>query len=173
MPVVSRFYGIVVYLNYNDHNPPHFHARYQDQEVTVEIQSGLVTGSMSRRALLLLFEWADLHRGRPDGELAPRERAPSAPFDSPAPVEAVMFLHVTRVRPLEGFELWVEFDNGIAKRVDLSGELHGEVFAPLRDPALFAQLYVDGETGTLAWPNGADFAPEFLFEIGRDAQRVA
>ena len=50
MPVVSRFYGIVVFLNYNDHNPPHFHARYQDQEVIVEIQSGLVTGTMSKRA---------------------------------------------------------------------------------------------------------------------------
>ncbi|HVG44023.1 MAG TPA: DUF4160 domain-containing protein [Longimicrobium sp.] len=59
MPVVSRFYGIVVFLNYNDHNPPHFHARYQDQEVIVERQTGLVTGTMSKRALQLLFDWAE------------------------------------------------------------------------------------------------------------------
>jgi len=62
LPVISRFYGIVVFLNYNDHSPPHFHARYQDQEVLIEIQSGAVTGSMSKRALQMLLEWTDLHR---------------------------------------------------------------------------------------------------------------
>jgi hypothetical protein len=62
MPVVSRFYGIVIFLNYNDHNPPHFHARYQDQEVIIEIQTGLVTGTMSKRALQLLFDWAEQHQ---------------------------------------------------------------------------------------------------------------
>ena len=62
MPTISRFYGIVVYMNYNDHAPPHFHARYQDQEITVEIQTGLVTGSMSRRALQMLFDWLDEHQ---------------------------------------------------------------------------------------------------------------
>jgi len=62
VPVLSRFYGIVVYRNYRDHEPSHFHARYQDQEVLVEIQSGLVTGIFSRRALRLLFEWMELHK---------------------------------------------------------------------------------------------------------------
>ena len=62
MPTISRFYGNVVYMNYNDHAPPHFHARYQDQEITVEIQTGLVTGSMSRRALQMLFDWLDEHQ---------------------------------------------------------------------------------------------------------------
>ncbi|HEX8271918.1 MAG TPA: DUF4160 domain-containing protein [Longimicrobiaceae bacterium] len=62
MPVISRFYGIVVFINYRDHNPPHFHARYQDQEVIVEIQSGVVTGTMTKRALQMLFEWHELHR---------------------------------------------------------------------------------------------------------------
>ncbi|HEX8695518.1 MAG TPA: DUF4160 domain-containing protein [Longimicrobium sp.] len=62
MPVVSRFYGIVIFINYRDHNPPHFHAGYGEQEVTVEIQTGVVTGTMSRRALQMVFEWAELHR---------------------------------------------------------------------------------------------------------------
>ena len=43
MPTISRFFGIVIFMNYNDHLPPHFHARYQDQEVTVEIEKGLGT----------------------------------------------------------------------------------------------------------------------------------
>ncbi len=62
MPTISRFYGIVVFMNYRDHSPPHFHARYQDQEVTIEIKTGMVTGKMSRRALNMLFDWLDVHR---------------------------------------------------------------------------------------------------------------
>lgn len=62
MPTVSRFYGIVVFMNYNDHEPPHFHARYQDGEVTVEIETGIVRGVMSKRALRMIFEWSDNHR---------------------------------------------------------------------------------------------------------------
>jgi len=62
MPTISKFYGIVVFMNYNDHNPPHFHARYQDQEIIVEIETGLVEGRMSKRALRMVFEWLDLHQ---------------------------------------------------------------------------------------------------------------
>jgi hypothetical protein len=62
MPEISRFYGIVVFMNYNDHDPPHFHARYQDQEVAIDIQTGFVRGSMSRRALRMLFEWSETYR---------------------------------------------------------------------------------------------------------------
>ena len=49
-------------MNHNDHEPPHFHARYQDQEVTIEIESGLVRGAMSKRALRMLFDWAEMHQ---------------------------------------------------------------------------------------------------------------
>jgi hypothetical protein len=48
MPEICRFYGIIIFMNYNDHDPPHFHARYEDQEVTIEIMSGIVKGQMSR-----------------------------------------------------------------------------------------------------------------------------
>ncbi|MGB3542698.1 DUF4160 domain-containing protein [Rubrivirga sp.] len=61
MPTVSRFFGIVVFLNYRDHAPPHFHARYGEDEVIVEIRGGAVTGKMSKRALRLVLEWASLH----------------------------------------------------------------------------------------------------------------
>ena len=62
MPTISRFYGIVVYMNYRDHPPPHFHARYGEQEVTIEIETGIVTGKMSRRALQMLFTWLEIHQ---------------------------------------------------------------------------------------------------------------
>lgn len=62
MPELSRFYGIIVFMNYNDHDPPHFHARYQEQEVLVEIDSAVVVGTMSKRALKMLFEWFEQHQ---------------------------------------------------------------------------------------------------------------
>lgn len=62
MPILSRFYGIAVYMYWNDHAPPHFHAKYQGDEVTVDILTGEVTGSMSRRALALIEEWRVLHQ---------------------------------------------------------------------------------------------------------------
>ncbi|MBE2240805.1 MAG: DUF4160 domain-containing protein [Caldilineaceae bacterium] len=72
MPEISRFYGIIIRMRYNDHPPPHFHACYGDQEVTVEIASGRVSGTMSRPALNLIWAWLDEHR---DELMAEWERA--------------------------------------------------------------------------------------------------
>lgn len=62
MPEICRFQGIVVFMNYSDHNPPHFHAKYQDQEVIVEIQTGVIDGRMTKQALRMLLDWADVHQ---------------------------------------------------------------------------------------------------------------
>ena len=62
MPIISRFYGIAVFMNYNDHDPPHFHARHGASEVVVSIHDLEVSGTFPRRPLRLLLEWADLHR---------------------------------------------------------------------------------------------------------------
>lgn len=84
-----------------------------------------------------------------------------------------MFLHVTRVIHLTAYRLRIEFSNGVIKEVDLAQELHGEVFEPLRDLDFFKRVAVNPETNTIEWPNGADFAPEFLFEIGLEVEQVA
>ncbi len=84
-----------------------------------------------------------------------------------------MFLHVVRVEPLQEHRVRVEFSDGALKDVDLSGELYGEVFEPLREVEIFSQVAVNPETGTIEWPNGADFAPEFLHRTGTEVQRVA
>ena len=62
------------------------------------------------------------------------------------------------VRPPYGLSL--TFDDGLRRDVDLAGELWGPVFEPLRDPAFFAQVFVDH--GTVAWPNGVDLDPLVL-----------
>ncbi|MCD6214528.1 MAG: transcriptional regulator [Thermodesulfobacteriota bacterium] len=63
MPEISRFYGIIIMMYYNDHKPPHFHAIYGEQEITVDIQTGMVQGRMSRRAINMVFEWYEKHKG--------------------------------------------------------------------------------------------------------------
>ena len=72
MPEICRFLGIVIYMLYDDHRPPHFHAEYGEYKVTVEIDSGVVQGRFPRRALKSLLEWYELHRDdlREDWELA-------------------------------------------------------------------------------------------------------
>ena len=74
-------------------------------------------------------------------------------------------LHVTAVRPLGGTRLWLRFDDGREGDVELGPELDGAVFAPVRDPAAFAQVVIDPDMRTIAWPNGTDFAPEFLASV--------
>jgi hypothetical protein len=72
-----------------------------------------------------------------------------------------MVVQVLEARYRGGHRLWLRFDDGIEGEVDLAAELDGEVFEPLRDPEYFARYTVDE---TLVWPNGADFAPEFLHD---------
>jgi hypothetical protein len=62
MPTISEFFGIYIQIMFLDHNPPHFHAKYGNQKVIIEIESGIVKGEMSERALRLIFEWKDLHK---------------------------------------------------------------------------------------------------------------
>lgn len=76
-------------------------------------------------------------------------------------------LHIVKVRPTGAYRLWLEFSDGLSGEVDLAAELDGPIFEPLRDPAVFEQVSVDPEINTIAWPNGADFAPEFLRELVR------
>jgi len=80
-----------------------------------------------------------------------------------------MLPRLVEAKYVHGYTLWVRFADGSEGEVDLKDELHGEVFEPLRDGAFFSQVWLDPELRTVVWPNGADFAPEFL----RSALRVA
>lgn len=73
-----------------------------------------------------------------------------------------MFLHVLEARYLRDHSVWLRFNDGTSGEVDLGGELEGPVFGPLRDPEQFKRFRIAYHT--LAWENGADFAPEFLRE---------
>lgn len=74
-------------------------------------------------------------------------------------------LHIKHARYIEGWKIWVSFDDGTEGEVDLEGNLNGPIFEPLKKAEIFAKVSVDPELETVVWPNGADLAPEFLKEL--------
>ena len=75
-----------------------------------------------------------------------------------------MLKDIVEVRPLGGYRLYLRFEDGVAGELDLGGRLRFEgVFAPLKDPATFAQVRIHPELGTIVWPNGADLDPDVLY----------
>jgi hypothetical protein len=75
-----------------------------------------------------------------------------------------MIIHVTQVQVVGRSSLDLTFDDGTRKRINLRRELYGPIFEPLRDAAYFAQAYLDADSRTVTWSNGADFAPDFLYQ---------
>ncbi|HOB71072.1 MAG TPA: DUF2442 domain-containing protein [bacterium] len=84
-----------------------------------------------------------------------------------------MFLSVKSAIYLNSYTLRLTFSDGVVKDVDLSNELYGQIFSPLKDISFFKKVKVSSELGTIFWPNDADFAPEFLYEIGVPADEAA
>jgi len=71
---------------------------------------------------------------------------------------------ITGVEVLGGHRLRLAFADGVIGEIDFTGREWRGVFEPLRDPRYFARVAVDPESGTIAWPNGTDMAPEPLYE---------
>jgi len=71
---------------------------------------------------------------------------------------------VVEVRHLKDYVIWVRFEDGTEGEVDLRQSLRGPVFEPLRDIQYFSTVSVNPDLGTIVWPNGADVAPETLYE---------
>lgn len=76
----------------------------------------------------------------------------------------MMDYDILEARHIGGYVIWLRFRDGTAGEIDLENQLHGAVFERLRDPSVFRQFAVHPEFQTLVWPNGADFAPEFLHD---------
>jgi hypothetical protein len=80
MPTISLFYGILIQMFWNDHPPPHFHVRYAEHKARIDIHTlELLSGDLPRRALVLVLEWAQEHRGEllEDWNLCVQNRPPT------------------------------------------------------------------------------------------------
>ena len=74
-------------------------------------------------------------------------------------------VRIVTVKPLEGFQVWLEFTDGTSRAVDLQPYLHGPIFEPIRnDPQIFRTVKVDARMGTIMWDNGADIDPDVLYK---------
>jgi hypothetical protein len=63
MPEISRFFGMIITMYWDEHNPPHFHVKYGSETATINIKNLKITkGGLSRRALGLVLDWAELHQ---------------------------------------------------------------------------------------------------------------
>lgn len=75
-----------------------------------------------------------------------------------------MFLHVRQAHYEGGYRIRLRFNDGAEGVVDLADSLDGEVFEPLKAPARFKAFRVDPDIETIVWENGADMAPEYLYD---------
>jgi hypothetical protein len=168
MPQVSRFFGIVIFMYFNDHSPAHFHAQYSGQEAIYEIETlEIQRGNLQRRAHGLVMEWASLHWQellddwiRAGWRTLGRNR--STRLRSKTMAKERVLVRVRSVIPKEPNWVVVKFENGEKREIDLTQYLSGPIFAPVRDdPDYFKTVQV--RAGTLSWENGADIDPDVLY----------
>lgn len=81
-----------------------------------------------------------------------------------------MILRIREARVSGPYDLWLTFNDGISKRVNVLPLLEGPIFEPLLDPDDFLKVTLDAICGTVVWPNGADFAPEALHELASEGE---
>ena len=81
---------------------------------------------------------------------------------------------IKEARYVKDYEVWIRFSDGVEGQIDLGSELGGQIFRPLKKIEYFKQFKLDDDLATLTWPNGADFAPEFLYDlVSGKSQRAA
>ena len=139
VPKISRLLGIVISMVHNDHDPPHFHARYGKRQAEFSIDPlQLTRGRLPPRVVGLVMEWTARHRLE---LLEDWERARSkAPLRRIPPWSRAVSSDVVAVEYLGGHRLLVRFDDHLEWKA---------ISAPLRDPECFAQARVVSDTGTI------------------------
>jgi hypothetical protein len=83
-----------------------------------------------------------------------------------------LILHILDAKVCGPHSLQLLFNDGTSKQVDVSPLLQGRVFEPLHDPVYFARVTIDPVGGTVVWPNGADFAPEALYNLEPESANI-
>ena len=139
MPRISEFLGIYIYMYFSDHNPPHFQAIYGQFDAEFAIENGK----------------------RLKGFFPPAQRNPTVGVVRMKET----ILHVDSARYVRDYLVEIVFDDGTEKTVDVSPLLSGPMFEPLLDRRMFAKLTIDPVSKTVVWPNGADLAPEALYDL--------
>jgi len=152
-------------MHFRDHPPAHFHVRYAENSATIAIDTVRMEGALPPRVYGLVVEWGVRHQTRPR-ENWQRAVARQSLLPIPPLERRGMLRDVVEVRALEGYRVFLRFDDGVQGELDLEPLLapFDGAFEPLRDPTRFREVFVD-ISRTIAWPNGADIAPETLYSL--------
>ncbi|MGO9960787.1 MAG: DUF2442 domain-containing protein [Solirubrobacteraceae bacterium] len=182
MPRISAFYGIVIWMYHDEIHHlgrPHFHARYGEDEASIDIETiAVIAGDLPPRAMRLVADGrisisqscAQIGTARGGTSPSGRSMRCSSASIITAMRSTPMILEAT---PLDAYAVHVRFEDGTVAEVDLSYLLdYGGVFAPLRDPEFFRRLRADREAGTIVWPNDADIAPETLYAAAQQRAKA-
>ena len=165
MPEISRYLGITIYMRDRDHPPPHFHVRYAGHSAIIDIETmQILEGRLPTR----VYGWSLSGACA----LAPccvtigDGPARASPYSRFRLWSDEMLRDVVEVRPLEGYRVFLRFDDGVQGEIDLEPLLapFDGVFEPLTELPRLREVFVD-DGGTIAWPNGADLAPEILYSV--------
>ena len=152
MPGISAFYGIVVFMYWNEgeHSVAHFHAHHAGRRASVSVDGEVLAGGLEPRALAFVREWARIHRD----ELGPIGSARAGPNPWCRLHRCLRMISMTYLPAIVGAAVIGEhrirllFDDGTVGDVDFSSREWSGVFEPLRDPAYFSQVRVDPEAAT-------------------------
>jgi hypothetical protein len=161
MPELSRFFGIVIGIFYREHGRQHFHAVYGElKRLSISTQAHNIW-RVTQRSLNPCERMASGPRCGTKGELRVGTAAQDSKENCTIEVRTMKY-HVIAAEYVSGYVIRLKFRDGTAGEIDLSEELNGPIFEPLRNIETFKQFKVHPEFHTVVWPNGADLAPEFL-----------
>lgn len=171
MPTIAWFYGMTIQMYYDDHEPPHFHARYGRAKAIIRLLDGeTIAGELPPTATRMVRRWALARSAElQDSWRRARRTCLWRKWLVPMPTNDLPMVDVLRLRALDGHRLWVRFTDGSEGVRDFSDLLAdgGPMVEPLKAPEYFARAFV--EMGAPTWPNGFDVDPINLYMRLRDA----
>ncbi|WP_159084408.1 DUF4160 domain-containing protein [Dongshaea marina] len=166
MTTISIFYGIVIAMYWREHQPPHFYATYEEDEILVDILTlTVLEGKLPKRAEKMVLEWASKYRKELLGNwaLCEKEQLPRkiAPLDfEVGPVTTPW--HVEQVRVVKHLLLEVTFRDAVSGTVSIAPAWLTGALSPLKDPELFSQAFI--AHGAVCWPGDLDLDPLMMHD---------
>jgi hypothetical protein len=163
VPTISRFHGVAIRIYPEDHGYPHFHVWAAGREAKIRINPvEVIEDGLTRKQMRMVKAWAALHQPELEENLATRDERCNSGSNRAMGVIRANY-EIVAVEVVRFGVLALTFADGLEGEVALDGHLRGPVFDRARTPAGFAEVFVDEEGGTIAWPGDADLAPDTLY----------
>jgi hypothetical protein len=165
---LSLFYGIAIEMGFEDEEPPHIHALYDDKKAKIGLDNRVLDGWLPPIGLEMVQEWISMHQGELQ-DAWKRCRQGETPslihslYDDDEFVgDGKRLPELVEVEARDGLGIWVRFDDDVSGEVDLSHLAGMGVFKAWDDPGFFQQVFI-GEGGEVSWPNEIDIDPYKLY----------